>query len=126
MISIKTRMERQVSKEELLAGVENHFIGKKPSELPDWWKIHVTTVINILDHNKNGELSLEECTKNIQHWAPSISAEKISAAYEWLIKHSITGKADAAAFSDIVVYQWATNPEPTPEADILAPFFHKN
>eukprot|EP00026_Physarum_polycephalum_P019160 Phypoly_transcript_21032.p1 GENE.Phypoly_transcript_21032~~Phypoly_transcript_21032.p1 ORF type:complete len:159 (+),score=34.89 Phypoly_transcript_21032:134-610(+) len=113
----------KVSKEELINGVEKQFIGKKTSELPGWWKESVTNAFNYFDVDKDGSCSLEETTKNFQSLSPNTSAEDIAKAYKWVQDHSASGKFDGPAFSDLIVYNWATSPDTIPEVYTFTPFF---
>eukprot|EP00026_Physarum_polycephalum_P017296 Phypoly_transcript_18472.p1 GENE.Phypoly_transcript_18472~~Phypoly_transcript_18472.p1 ORF type:complete len:202 (+),score=49.84 Phypoly_transcript_18472:34-606(+) len=118
-----TNKDGKVSKEELLSGVEKHFIGKKASELPAWWKEQVTAAFNFFDIDKDGSLSLEETTKNFQSLSKNTSAEDLAKAYNWVASHSASGKFDGPAYSDLIVYNWATSPDTIPEVYTLTPYF---
>eukprot|EP00026_Physarum_polycephalum_P016767 Phypoly_transcript_17763.p1 GENE.Phypoly_transcript_17763~~Phypoly_transcript_17763.p1 ORF type:complete len:187 (+),score=38.14 Phypoly_transcript_17763:99-659(+) len=114
-----------ISKDELLAGVEKYFIGKTPETVPDWWKAHVLQAFEAVDINGDGDLSVEEKVSFVKRLVPSASEADITAAYAWGIKQGSSGKYDATTLSRIV-FKWATDPNPTPEASLLLPFFSKH
>jgi len=113
----------KVSREELIESVDKLFVGKGIEHLPGWWIANLELFFKAFDTNNNGELSLEEVTHIIKKVTPHESAENIAHAYKWAQNHSHSkGKYDANTLVAIL-YEWATSPAPTPEAEILMPFF---
>jgi len=114
----------KVSKEEFFVSVDNIFIGKKLEEIPDWWKTRIAESFYVLGADHLGTVTKEGVVDNIHRFSPGVPVAAIEKAYDWAAGLSGSGKYDVNGFYK-VVYEWATNPNPTPEADILTPFFRK-
>eukprot|EP00026_Physarum_polycephalum_P016246 Phypoly_transcript_17116.p1 GENE.Phypoly_transcript_17116~~Phypoly_transcript_17116.p1 ORF type:complete len:138 (+),score=20.93 Phypoly_transcript_17116:297-710(+) len=99
----------KVSKEDLLVGVEKHFIGKTPDTLPDWWKNNAKELLDGIDTNKRGELTFEETTTMLKRVTPATPDADIAEGFQWICNLSPSGKFDATTVS-VLLFQWATSP----------------
>jgi Ca2+-binding EF-hand superfamily protein len=112
----------KVSLEELLSGVENTIIGKTAHTLPECYASPLEEYFRAADLSHNGIISLEEMIIGIKKVAPHESEERVKNAYQWAAQQSSSGKYDKEALLHVGL-QWATSPDPTPEADILIGYF---
>jgi len=110
-----------VTKEELLAGVEKFFIGKDYLTVPRWAQVEGERLFEVLDVNKNGELSFEEVSTFSKKSGSNASNTELRHAYDYA-KNLGGGIFDKIAFRKLL-FVWASSPDPVPEFDVLIPFF---
>jgi len=113
----------KVSREELLDGVDQKFVGKTAKELPGWFRENIATFFKSFDMDNNGELSFEELIAMYNLVAPEYTADALKSAYEWVIKISPNGKYDVDGLLELV-HIWGTSSERVPLANlVMDPFF---
>lgn len=113
----------KLTREEVLQGAEKYFVGKDASTAPKWWVDLIQKFFQVFDKDHNGSLSLQEVKDYVKKVYPGEDDAKIEHAFEWAKKQSPSGKWDADAVQNTVL-TWAGSRDPTPEADVLLPFFY--
>eukprot|EP00026_Physarum_polycephalum_P012369 Phypoly_transcript_12669.p1 GENE.Phypoly_transcript_12669~~Phypoly_transcript_12669.p1 ORF type:complete len:211 (+),score=33.99 Phypoly_transcript_12669:26-658(+) len=114
----------RVTKEDVLFGVQKHFIGQTLETIPAWWKESSKHMIEAADLDKDGELSLEETRRYLKMADPALSDTAIEASFAWVKGLAISNRFDAtAAFK--FYYVWATCPEYPPQLHPISAIFRK-
>eukprot|EP00026_Physarum_polycephalum_P015783 Phypoly_transcript_16555.p1 GENE.Phypoly_transcript_16555~~Phypoly_transcript_16555.p1 ORF type:complete len:122 (-),score=27.12 Phypoly_transcript_16555:54-419(-) len=113
-----------VTKDEFHAAVEKIVAGG-PAKLPEWFAGSIKAVFPIIDTNKNGDISFDEAQASVKRITPSQNDEAIHKAYDWLKGKSKTGKVDPDTVFE-GIWEWASSPNPTPEAEIIFPYYRRH
>jgi len=126
----------KMTKEQLIQGVEKNLVGKS-SSLPAWWTASVGALFTAYNINKEiGILSVADVADVVHRFQPGATQAAIQNAYNWALHLNDLPKTpfqggpgpvetfNSITFSE-VVFQWGTSAQPTPEAQLLLPFFQQ-